>query len=51
MTMTDEQKEQARESFAKLVATGELPKIAAVADSLESGTTVYEDGTEDHGRR
>ena len=50
MTMTDEQKEQARKSFAKLVAEDQLPKIAAVADSLEGGTTVYEHGTEDHGR-
>ena len=51
MTMTDEQKEQARKSFAKMVATDQLPKIVAVRDSLEGGTTVYDDGTEDHGRR
>jgi hypothetical protein len=51
MTMTDEQKEQARKSFAKLVATDQLPKIAAVADSLEGATTTYEDGTESHGGR
>jgi hypothetical protein len=51
MTMTDEQKERARKSFAKMVATDQLSKIAAVADSLEGSTIVYEDGTEDHGRR
>jgi hypothetical protein len=51
MTMTDEQKKQARESFAKLAAEGQLPKIAAVHDSLEGATTVYEDGTESHGGR
>ena len=51
MAMTDEQKEQARESFAKMVATDQLTKIAAVADSLEGATTTYEDGTQSHGRR
>ena len=51
MTMTDEQKEQARESAAKLLAEDQFPKIAAVRDSLEGGTTVYEDGTADHGDR
>jgi hypothetical protein len=34
-----------------LLATNQFPKIVAVRDSLEGGTTVYEDGTEDHGRR
>ena len=50
MTMTDEQKEQARKAFAKLEAEGRLPKIAAVADSLTGATIIYEDGTESHGR-
>jgi hypothetical protein len=49
--MTDEQKERARKSFAKIVATDQLSKIAAVADSLEGSTIIYKDGTEDHGRR
>jgi len=51
MTMTDEQRKQARESFAKMVATDQLSKIAAVADSLEGSTIIYKDGTKDHGRR
>ncbi|MGO9582715.1 MAG: hypothetical protein ACLP36_07900 [Acidimicrobiales bacterium] len=51
MTMTDEQRKQARKSFAKMVATDQLSKIAAVADSLEGSTIIYKDGTEDHGRR
>ena len=50
MTMTDEQRKQARESAAKLLATDQFPKVAAVRDSLTGATTVYEDGTEDHGR-
>jgi hypothetical protein len=49
--MTDEEKVQARESAAKLLATDRLPKIAAGADSFKDATTVYEDGTETHGRR
>jgi hypothetical protein len=48
--MTDEQKEQARKSFAKMVAEDQLPKIAAVADSLTGATIIYEDGTESRGR-
>jgi hypothetical protein len=51
MTMTDEQKEQARRSAAKLLAEGQFSKIAAVRDSLKGSTIVYKDGTEDHGRR
>lgn len=51
MTMTDEHKQQAREAAAKLVATDQLSKIAAVADSLEGSAIVYEDGSGDHGRR
>ena len=51
MTMTDEQKKQVSEYAAKLLATGQFPKIVAVRDSLKGGTTVYEDGTESHGGR
>ena len=49
MTMTPEQKEQARKSFAKMVAEGQLPKIAAIHDSLTGAAIIYEDGTESHG--
>jgi hypothetical protein len=49
--MTDEQKERARQAAATLVATGQLSKIAGVADSLKGSTIIYEDGTGDHGRR
>jgi hypothetical protein len=52
MTMTPEQKEQARRSAAKLLAEGKFSKIAAVHDSLKGSTIVYEDGTEEtHGGR
>ena len=51
MAMTDEMKKQVREYAAKLLATGQFPKIVAVRDSLKGGTTVYEDGTESHGGR
>jgi hypothetical protein len=51
MTMSDEQKEQARLAFAKLVAEDRLSKIAAVGDSLKGSTIIYEDGTESHGGR
>jgi hypothetical protein len=51
MMTDDELSKLAKASFAKLLATGQLPKIAAVADSLEGATTIYEDGTEDHGGR
>jgi hypothetical protein len=52
MTMTDEElSKAAKASFAKLEAEGRFSKIAAVHDSLEGATTVYEDGTESHGGR
>jgi hypothetical protein len=50
MTMTDEQKAQARLAAAKLVAEDRLSDIAAVGDSLTGATTYYKDGTVSHGK-